>query len=306
MLHMLRNNLVLTLGAFCMVLVGAVTAHLVAAQESIRLPLTQRDLSVLSDEVLQPNGMVWSDGRLYVLCSGSWTIYELDDASGVENTFLWGVRDAYSLYAEHDDEGVLHLWMPDFKGQRLVHASREGLEEVATDLTAPWGIAPLDETAFLVSDLRDGVIERIGRDGTRETFVEGFAAPTGIARDGDALYIANFGSTQRGIEWVDLLDIESGAQPLVGGLSNVTGMQLGADGRLYFAYTQGRRGVVGRVDPAQCRATGGCAAEQVELVLVSDLRPPLAGLTITPDGRLYLHKRYSPEIYWAQIPSFQS
>ncbi len=66
---------------------------------------------------------------------------------------------------------------------------------------------------------------------------------------------------------------------LVSGLQNTTGLQLGTDGMLYFAYALGNRGMVGRVDPQVCLANGGCSNDQVEIVLYSDLSAPLAGLT---------------------------
>ena len=88
---------------------------------------------------------------------------------------------------------------------------------------------------------------------------------------------------------------------LVSGLQNTTDVQLGADGYLYFAYALGNRGLVGRVDPKVCQANGGCTNDQVEIVLFSDLDAPLAGLTITPDMRMFVHTMFKPEIYWAKL-----
>ena len=60
--------------------------------------------------------------------------------------------------------------------------------------------------------------------------------------------------------------------------------------------------MVGRVQPEKCSEQGGCSNEDVELVLYSDLEAPLAGLTISPDMRLFVHSLFSPDIYWAQLP----
>ncbi len=88
----------------------------------------------------------------------------------------------------------------------------------------------------------------------------------GIVHDDQTLYVANYGSTRRSIEWYSLIStLVSGqdAEPtriivLVSGLQNTTGLQLGSDGKLYFAYALGNRGLVGRVDPQVCLANGGC------------------------------------------------
>ncbi|MFN8448338.1 MAG: hypothetical protein U0521_07045 [Anaerolineae bacterium] len=111
------------------------------------------------------------------------------------------------------------------------------------------------------------------------------------------------------MEWYALDDVLGGtADPadanhvLVSGLQNTTGLQLGSDGKLYFSYSLGNRGLVGRVDPAVCLDNGGCTNDQVEIVLYSDLTVPIAGFTVTPDMRMFLHTMFVPDIYWAQIP----
>ena len=63
----------------------------------------------------------------------------------------------------------------------------------------------------------------------------------------------------------------------------------------------GTRGVIGRVDPAQCQ-DGGCGNQDVEMVVFSDLPAPLA-ITLSDDMRLFLHSRYRPEFYWVQLPT---
>jgi hypothetical protein len=84
-------------------------------------------------------------------------------------------------------------------------------------------------------------------------------------------------------------------------VQNVTGLALGNDGLLYFAYSLGTRGVVGRVDANACAEAGGCENADVEIVVFTELAAPLAGLTISPDNRLYVHTMFQPEIYWVQL-----
>jgi hypothetical protein len=79
------------------------------------------------------------------------------------------------------------------------------------------------------------------------------------------------------------------------------GMQIGPDDKLYFTYTKGNRAVVGRIDPQVCRDNGGCSADEVEVVLVTELTAPLAGLTFSPDGRMFIHERYGHILYWTQL-----
>ena len=76
---------------------------------------------------------------------------------------------------------------------------------------------------------------------------------------------------------------------------------MGADGYLYFSYALGTRGVVGRIDPSQCHESG-CGNQDVEMVVFSNIPAPLA-IALSDDMRLFLHSRYRPEIYWAQLPT---
>ncbi len=273
--------------------------------------LTQADLSVLTGNVQRPNGIVWFDGKLYATCTGDWTIYELDATTGATQAYIYGVRNSHTLFAERDASNELVLWIPDFQTNELLRVTRNGVQNAASNLNGPWGIAYLDEDAFLVTNLRANTVSRVRRDGQMTDVVTGLVSPTGIARDEDTIYVANNGSTRRSIEWYDVraaagdavetTDATSVSQSLVTGLQNTTGLTMGADGNLYFAYSLGTRGVVGRVDPQQCRENGGCTADQVEIVVLTELAAPIAGLTLTPDMRLYLHTMFSPDIYWVQL-----
>ncbi len=183
-------------------------------------------------------------------------------------------------------------------------------QTIATELEGPWGIAYLDEEHFLVTTLIDGTITRVSREGDKEILLEGLRSPTGLALDDKHVYFGNNASARRSIEWVNLDDLLDGDSPdtetLVSGLQNVTNVVLAPDNMLYFTYALGTRGVVGRVDPTQCIEDGGCSNDQVEVVLFTELAAPLAGLTINPDLRLFVHTIYRPEIYWVDLDGSES
>jgi hypothetical protein len=273
--------------------------------------LTQADLSVLTGNVQRPNGITWHDGKLYTSCSGDWTVYQLDDTSGETVTYIYGIRNAHSLYAENGENGELTLWVPDFQSNTVNQVTRNGVRGVASHLNGPWGIAYLDQEAFVVSNLLGNNVTLISRDGESTEIISGLMSPTGLVTDSDTLYVANNGSTRRAIEWYDTPQTANLETPeassddnnhvLVSGLQNATGLALAGDGYLYFAYSLGTRGVVGRVDPEMCRANGGCTHDQVEIVVLTELAAPLAGLTISPEMRLYIHTMFSPDIYWVQL-----
>lgn len=267
-------------------------------------PRLQSDLNVLTGNVQRPNGLTYLDGMLYISCTGDNTIYETDAVTGTTRTYLWGIMNAHTLFAERDENDVLTLWIPDYQSNTLARIRRGNIQTVVRNLNTPWGITDLDAESFLVTSLRSNTVEQITRDGQRQVIIEGLAAPTGIDTDGTYVYVANNGSARRAIEYYTLDDLdsdESVGQRLVSGIQNPTGIQLASDGNLYFAYSLGTRGVVGRVDPETCRENGGCGNDQVEIVLYTELAAPLAGLTITPDMRLFVHTMFSPEIFWTQL-----
>jgi hypothetical protein len=265
-------------------------------------PLTQTDLTVITGNVQRPNGMVWFDETLFVVCNGDWTVYEIDANNGDTRTYIYGVRNGHALHAEQNNAGQLVLWVPDFDQNMLLEVNPvRAPRPVATGLESPWGIAYLNENEFLISNLGADNVVRVSRSGMVSPLIEGLRRPTGLAVDGNYVYIANNGSARRAIEWVDLNDPAT-INPLVSGLQSTTGLTLGPDGYLYFAYSLGSRGIVGRVDPEVCRENGGCGNEDVEIVLYTELAAPLAGITITPEMRLYIHTMFRPEIYWVQLP----
>lgn len=275
-----------------------------APTNSVFEPRLQSDLSVLTGNVQRPNGLTYLDGMLYIACTGDNTIYETNSVTGSTRTYIWGVMNAHTLFAERDSNDVLTLWIPDYQSNALTRIRRGSLQTVVRNLDSPWGITDIDSEHFLVTSLRSNTVEQIDRDGQRQVIIEGLAAPTGIDTDGTYVYVANNGSARRAIEYYvldNLDDSESVGQRLVSGIQNPTGIQLASDGNLYFAYSLGTRGVVGRVDPETCRENGGCGNDQVEIVLYTELAAPLAGLTITPDMRLFVHTMFSPEIFWTQL-----
>ena len=272
-------------------------------------PLTQADLSVLTANVQRPNGITWFNDTLYTACTGDGTVYEINSRTGQTRTYIFGVRNAQTLYAEEDENDILTMWVPDYINNTVARVTRNGVEPVLSDLQGPWGISYVDEEQFLLTNLLSNTLNRITREGESEVVLADLANPMGLVHDGETVFVANYGSTRRSIEAYSLDALLNGGETsamdgspvLVSGLQNTTGLQLGADGNLYFAYSLGNRGLVGRVDPAECMANGGCTNDQVEIVLYSDLAAPLAGLTLTPDMRMFVHTMFVPDIYWAQI-----
>ncbi len=266
-------------------------------------PFLQSDLELIIGNVQRPNGLVWFDDTLYTVCNGDWTIYKIDDRTGDTVTFVFGVRNGNSLIAESTEAGF-DLFVPDPDTGTLwkVDQRRAAPTSVSAELPAPWGITRLNDDAFLVTDTGANAIISVSVEGEQETMHGELRAPTGIVRDADIVYFANGGSARRGIEFFQLADDGSHTEimPLVSGLQNTTNIVMGADGYLYFSYALGTRGVVGRIDPSQCLASG-CSNQDVEMVVFSDLPAPLA-IALSDDLRLFLHSRYRPEIYWAQLP----
>jgi len=267
-------------------------------------PFLQADLNLLVGNVQRPNGMVYFEGDLFTVCNGDWTIYKIDAATGTTITFVFGVRNGNSLIAEATSTGF-DLWIPDPDNGALwqVDERRSAPTSVTAQLAAPWGIARLDNERFLVTDSRANTILEISEQGSIQIVQAGLRAPTGIARAGKRVYFANGGSARRGLEYFEIEadGSYSAVKPLVSGLQNTSNVLLGGDGYLYFAHALGTRGVVGRIDPSVC-LEAGCDQDDVQMVIFSDSPAPLA-LALSDDMRLFLHSRFRPEIYWAQIPS---
>lgn len=289
-------------------LISTAAATLAAAGSPQFEPLAQADLSVLTGNVQKPNGLSWFEGKLYTACTGDGTVYEIDAATGQTAAYIYGIRNAQTLYVERDASGTLTLWVPDYQTNTLNKVTRRAIETVTRNLNGPWGLSYVDEDHFLLTNMLSNTINLLSREGDNQVLLEGLTAPMGLVHDDATVYVANYGSTRRSIEWYDYQAVLSGqadaseaGHVLVSGLQNATGLQLGSDGKLYFAYALGNRGLVGRVDPQVCRENGGCTNDQVEIVLFSDLAAPLAGLTLTPDMRLYVHTMFQPDLYWADI-----
>jgi hypothetical protein len=293
----------------------SITSTNTTIQTQIADPFTQRDLSVLTGNIQRPNGLFWFENKLYTSCTGDWTLYEINIESRETVQYIFGIRNAHSMYVERDEiTNEVSLWIPDFQTNTLAHINRSGLEIATSNLNGPWGITPGNSTHFFVTNLLDHNATKVGKDGTTNHILTNLRSPTGIAADAEYTYIANTGSARRAIEWFntqelvnteDAIDTEKSdsAHTLVTGLQNTTNIALASDGFLYFTYALGTRGVVGRVDPNICRENGGCTHDQVEIVVYTELATPLAGLTISPDMRLFVHSMFSPDIYWVQLNS---
>ncbi|MAS34259.1 MAG: hypothetical protein CL610_09635 [Anaerolineaceae bacterium] len=272
-------------------------------------PWTQDDLQIVTGNVQRPNGIQWFNNQLYTVCNGDSTIYEVNASTGATRTYIWGVYNAHTLHVETNESGELNLWIPDFQTNRFLRVDRSGVQQLSADLSGPWGIELYNETEFLITNLQANNVIVMTRDGQTREVVTGLRAPTGIAADDENIYVANTGSSRRGIEWISRSQIADSSteetQPLVTGLQNTTGLDLAADGYLYFAYSLGTRGVVGRVNPDVCIENGGCTNSEIEIVVYTELAAPLAGLTISPDMRLFMHTMFSPDIYWIQLGNEQ-
>jgi hypothetical protein len=283
---------------------------------SLARAFTQEDLSVLTGNIQRPNGMFWYNEKLYISCTGDWTLYEIDVATSTTVAYIFGVKNAHTLLAAAEDD-EFNLWVPDFLNNNFVNIRRGVTAVVASNLNGPWGSAAADENTFLVTNLAGNNLVSIQHDGETQEILSGLRSPTGIAVAGEHVYIANTGSARRAIEWYESAQLLAASTPidssemagdhaLVSGVQNVTNIVMAADGYLYFSYALGTRGVVGRVNPEVCREQGGCSNDQVEIVLYSELAAPLAGLTLSPDMRLFIHSIFSPDIYWVQIETAAS
>jgi hypothetical protein len=276
---------------------------------------TQADLTLLTGNIQRPNALVWHDGKIYAACSGDWTVYQIDAETGNTAQYIYGVKNAHSMIAQTNGDKT-SLLIPDFQSNNLVEITQGVVKNIATNLASPWGITQLNDAQFLVTNLKSNNVVLVG-DGDPQEVITKLRAPTGIATDGKYVYVANTGSARRAIEWFDAptagsksvsIDAEDKtvSHSLITGLQNVTNIVIGADGLLYFGYSLGTRGVVGRVDPKTCRENGGCSNDQVQIVIYSELAAPLAGITLSPDMHLYIHSIFSPEIYWVDLKSTPS
>jgi hypothetical protein len=236
-------------------------------------------------------------------------MYAIDTETARTVTFVSGIRNANVILPEKTEAGF-NLWIPDFDTNHLLRANHlQGLPAIVVNenLDGPWGVALLDDTHFLITNaLADNVV-LADRDGASTVIIESLRYPTGITVDGNYGYVANRGSARRAIEWFNIDDIDPETptdqmtQPLVSGLQNVSNIVMAEDGYLYFTYALAERGVVGRVDPDECREDG-CTNERVEIVVLTDGRTaPLAGLTISPEMQLFVHTVYDSEIFWVQL-----
>lgn len=268
-------------------------------------PFTQDDLELLVGNVQRPNGIIWHNGNLYTVCNGDWTLYQINDTTGETITFVFGVKNGNTIIAE-DTETGFDLWVPDADSDTLwkVDQNRSAPVSINNQLITPWGITRAAEDNFLITNSKGNSIVNVSETGITTPVLTELRSPTGIVKDGDFIYFANGGSARRGIEWFEVLDDESYSQPqpLVSGLQNTTNVIMGQDNLLYFGYALGTRGIVGRINPDNCR-DGGCTSEDVEIVIFSDIPAPIAGMTLSDDMRLFLHSRYRPEIYWVQLPN---
>jgi hypothetical protein len=303
-----RIFLVLTL----LILITAGTTHAQSnGSKEPGKPLTQQDLSILTGNIQRPNGLAWFNNTLYTSCSGDWTVYQINLATQSTSQYIYGIRNAHTIYITEKDKQA-DIWIPDFQMNALIHINKGSTETVASDLKGPWGITALNDNTFAVTSLLTHRAIGITKSGETYDLITKLKSPAGITSDTNTVYVANSGSARRAIEWYSIKDLPqtkdkepvnstTGEHTLITGLQNVTGLSLAKDGYLYFSYAIGTRGVVGRANPTQCQQKGGCSSDDIEIVLYTELAAPLAGLTLSPDMKLYIHSIFSPDIYWVQL-----
>lgn len=269
-----------------------------------RQPFVQADFKVLTGSVQRPNAIYWYDGYIYTGCAGDWTLYRLDDETGETETYMFGVKNAHTIYVEEDEDDGVVVWVPDFQQNQLARVTQKGgLVPIRDGLAQPWGLAPsaTDDT-FYMTEWRSDNLLNITREGDITVVASDFEDPSGVVATPDSIYVANNASARRAVEWIDLIEEgEHTPRLLVTGLQEITNLVMGPDNLLYMAYALGNRGVVGRIDPQVCKDAGSCSNTDVELVVWTELPAPLAGLAITPNMRLYVHTIYGAEIYWLDL-----
>lgn len=263
----------------------------------ITSPFTQSDLEEVTGDVLRPNAIFWHNNQLYVSCTGDSTLYLIDVESSRTIVHSRGIQNAHTLYVEETDN--LSIWIPDYGRNAIVRVNnRSNPQTVIENIESPWGIVYMDENSFLVTSTLEGVVYRITRTGELEPILSGLRSPMGIAILDNYVFVANNSSTRDSIVWFEYSN-DNVSNTLVSGLQNVTNLVHHNDGYLYFSYSIGSRGVVGRVYPDDC--LNGCTNDQVEIVLYSELNSPLSGLTISPDNTLFIHTIYQNDIYKLQL-----
>jgi hypothetical protein len=293
-----------------LILITIATTQAPTQKESTK-PLTQQDLSILTGNIQRPNGLAWFNNTLYTSCSGDWTVYQINLSTQSTSQYIYGIRNAHTIYVNEKDKQP-DIWIPDFQMNALIHINKGSTETVASDLKGPWGITPINDDTFAITSLLTHRVIAVNRSGATRDLITKLKSPAGITSNADKLYIANSGSSKRAIEWYNIKDLlqtkdgeptDSTAEDhtLITGLQNVTGLTLAKDGYLYFSYAIGTRGVVGRINPTQCEQKDGCSSDDIEIILYTELAAPLAGLTISPDMKLYIHSIFSPDIYWVQL-----
>src|SRR5215213_4919998 len=117
----------------------------VTAEAGEAKSLTQADLSVLTGNVQKPNGLTWFNNKIYTACSGDSTVYEIDDSTGSTKAYIYGIKNAQTLYVENDANNTLTLWVPDYQSNTLTKVTRSRVETVVRNLNGPWGISYVDE-----------------------------------------------------------------------------------------------------------------------------------------------------------------
>ena len=140
-------------------------------------------MSVLTGNVQKPNGLSWFNNKIYTACSGDGTVYEIDDTTGTTRAYIYGIKNAQTLYVENDANNALTMWVPDYQSNTLTKVTRSRIETVVRNLNGPWGISYVDEQHFLVTSLLSNTINLLSREGDNQVLMENLSAPMGVVHD---------------------------------------------------------------------------------------------------------------------------
>ena len=161
----------------------------------------------------RPNGIAWFNNKLYTACTGDGTVYEIDDTTGADaRLHLRHSRMRKRSTSKQDAQNNLTLWVPDYQANTLTKVTRSGVETVARNLHGPWGIAYVDEQHFLLTNLLEQYASTCSAAmGTIRFCWKTWRRRWGLFMMIETLYVANYGSTRRSIEWYRFDAVLNGA-----------------------------------------------------------------------------------------------
>jgi len=181
------------------------------------------------------------------------------------------------------------------------------LRTVARDLHGPWGLAYVDEEHFLLTNLLSNTVNLLSRDGDNQVLLDGLSAPMGLVHDEETVYVANYGSTRRSIEWYDYDAVLDGSADARRSRS-CAGQRLAERDRLaawqrrqaLLCLRASNRGMIGRVDPQICGRTAVAVTINRDRALQRP-RGAAGGLNAHAGHAAVRHTMFQTDLYWADI-----